>query len=857
MIQSVPPYDFQRIEKKWRDFWHTNASFATSGKGKPFYILEMFPYPSGNIHMGHVRNYTLGDVAARYRRARGYDVLHPMGWDAFGMPAENAALTRNIHPARWTYDNIAHMRRQLQSIGLSYDWNRELATCDPGYYRHEQKFFLQLHAKGLVERKDSFVNWDPVEKTVLANEQVIDGRGWRSGATIERKRLNQWFLRIRDYAEDLNRGLDDLDGWPDKVRTMQRHWVGRSQGAKVLFAIDADNGKNRDIEVFTTRPDTLFGASFCALSPEHPLAIEQAETNPALAAFIDACRRTPMDEASLEKAEKKGIDTGLRVHHPLRRGHFLPVYVANFVLAGYGTGAVFGCPAHDPRDLEFAKRYNLPIRTVITPPKDQDPSNGADAWTGEGVLIHSDFLDGMSSEEAKLAVCARLQELKRGRPFLDWRLRDWGISRQRYWGCPIPIIHCRQCGIVADHNLPVTLPEDVDFTSGGNPLDHHPTWKHVACPQCAAPAERETDTLDTFFESSWYFARFTAPQSKQAFEEESLKRWLPVDLYIGGVEHAVLHLLYARFFSRVLGDLGHSLPKEPFKTLLTQGMVTHATYRDSEGNWLYPDQVKPAKDGTFRDGEDGIVTPGKIEKMSKSKNNVVDPTHIIEKWGADAARLFILSDSPPEKDLEWSDQGAHGAFRFLKKLWNKVQEIASPRFSEAEQQSNHETSGQDLIRHAHRAIHDVGNDMENMRLNRVVAHIRTLSNHIFDPGHDDPCAHGPQKRFAMEILLQLLQPIAPHICAELWQALGHTSSLAHRPWPKADGRFLHHARMTIAVQINGKLRGTVTLETDTGEDEVKKAALAITAVQQYMGKKKATKIIYIKGRVINIVVPSR
>ncbi|MEP2815745.1 MAG: leucine--tRNA ligase, partial [Alphaproteobacteria bacterium] len=670
-------YNVKENEQKWQAAWDDKGCFQVrEDNDRPkYYVLEMFPYPSGRIHMGHVRNYTLGDVVARYKKARGFNVLHPMGWDAFGLPAENAAIENKVPPAQWTRENIATMRRQLKTMGLSYDWDRELATCEPGYYRHEQKMFLDFLANGLVYRKESWVNWDPVENTVLANEQVIDGRGWRSGALVEKRQLSQWFLKITDYAEELLKGIETLDRWPDRVRLMQENWIGRSEGAHVRFQFD---GRDGQLDIYTTRPDTLFGASFCAVAANHPLAQELARGNPDLADFVAECNRLGTSEAAIETAEKMGFDTGVKVLHPFIDGHTLPVYVANFVLMDYGTGAIFGCPAHDQRDLDFARKYGLPVLPVVAP-KGTDATAvtvGDEAFTDDGLLINSDFLDGLAVPDAKSKIIDRLEDMGIGTRAVNYRLRDWGVSRQRYWGCPIPIIHCGDCGIVPvpETDLPVELPADVDFSETGNPLARHPSWKHVACPTCGKPAERETDTFDTFFESSWYFARFCNPASDAPLDRAAVDYWLPVDQYIGGIEHAVLHLLYSRFFTRALKKCGYLSVEEPFAGLLTQGMVCHQTFKDAAGKWLLPSQVVFDGDAAKHAETGQPVTLGRSEKMSKSKKNVVDPEAIIGAYGADTARLFMLSDSPPDRDLEWTDAGVDGAWRYLNRLWRLVTE---------------------------------------------------------------------------------------------------------------------------------------------------------------------------------------
>jgi len=857
-------YNFRETEAKWQAEWERRGVFAAGGDtARPkYYVLEMFPYPSGRIHMGHVRNYTLGDVVARFMRARGHDVLHPMGWDAFGMPAENAAIENKVHPEKWTYANIEHMRGQLKAMGLSYDWSREFATCDPDYYRHEQKMFLDFLAAGLAYRKESWVNWDPVDQTVLANEQVIDGRGWRSGAPVERRRLSQWFLRITDFADDLLASLSGLDRWPDKVRTMQEKWIGKSEGARVFFRITGGAPEGfGTIEVFTTRPDTLFGAAFVAIAVDHPLAQALRAKDPKLAAFIDETARLGTSEAAIETAEKQGYDTGLRAAHPFLEGEELPVYAANFVLMEYGSGAIFGCPAHDQRDLEFARKYGLPVRPVVRP-KDADPASfaiGAEAFTEDGVLFNSGFLDGLAVAEAKAAAVAKLEAQASGRGETQYRLRDWGVSRQRYWGCPIPVIHCPTCGIVPvpESDLPVTLPRDVSFDQPGNPLDTHPTWKNVACPKCGEPARRETDTFDTFFESSWYFARFCSPDAEEAFARDAVARWMPVDQYIGGVEHAVLHLLYSRFFTRALRQCGYAIPAEPFAGLMTQGMVCHETYRDAEGRWLFPEEVRRAPDGNVVRASDGAaVTVGRVEKMSKSKKNVVDPAAIIEAYGADTARLFMLSDSPPERDLEWSEAGVEGVWRYMNRLWRLVAEADLPPAGPASAGALPEAALA-VRRAAHKTIRAVTKDLESFRFNRAVAHIRELTNAVADfaegskPG--DPAA-GAVLREGFETIACLLGPLAPHFAEETWRRLGHEAMLAESPWPEADAALVVDETVTLAVQVNGKLRGQIELPRDADSAEAEQAALALPAVAKASDGKPPRKVIVVPNRVVNVVV---
>ncbi len=862
-------YDPQSVEEKWQRVWEERKAFAAPGvppsASKKYYILSMFPYPSGRIHMGHVRNYTLGDVVARLKRAQGHAVLHPMGWDAFGLPAENAARLAGTHPGQWTWGNIAVMRGELKRMGLSIDWSREFATCDPAYYRHQQKLFLDFYKKGLAFRADAWVNWDPVDQTVLANEQVIEGRGWRSGAPVEKRKLAQWFLKTTAYADELLDGLATLARWPGKVRLMQENWIGKSQGAALRFRLSAQNApvmsasphrRGPDaIEVFTTRPDTLFGASFLALSPEHPLAKEWAENDEKLAGFIRECAAGGTSLAEIETAEKRGIGTGRTVDHPFIPGKTLPVYLANFVLMEYGAGAIFGCPAHDARDLEFARKYNLPVIPVVLP-DGEDPESftiGDEAHAGPGRVFNSGFLDGLTVDEAKKAATRKLEELGLGEGTVQWRLRDWGISRQRYWGCPIPVIHCEACGIVPapEKDLPVTLPEDADFTRPGNPLETHPTWKNVPCPRCGRDARRETDTCDTFVDSSWYFARFCSPHNEAApVAREAVEAWLPVDQYVGGVEHAILHLLYARFFTRAMRDCGHLNLAEPFAGLFTQGMVCHESYKDAAGAWLYPEEVEKLPGGAARHVKTGgPVTVGRSETMSKSKKNVVDPGRIIESYGADCARLFMLSDSPPERDLEWTDAGVDGAFRFLKRVAKLAEDAAAPQDAAAPPPAE---AALELRRAAHKTIAGVTADLERFAFNVAVARLREFSNLIFDFAAKHGASSAPA-RDALEILARLMQPMLPHLAHEIWEMLGHDSLLLNEPWPEADPALLADDTLTLAVQVNGKLRATIRLPRAAGRDAAEKAALAEESVRRALGGNAPKKIIVVPGKIVNIV----
>ncbi len=739
---AIERYNAPAREKHWQKIWTEQNTFATTeDRAKPkYYVLEMFPYPSGRIHVGHVRNYAMGDVVARYKRAKGFNVLHPFGWDAFGLPAENAAMQQGINPRDWTYQNIEVMRAQLKRMGLSLDWSREFATCDPEYYHQQQRLFLAFYKAGLVYRKKSKVNWDPVDHTVLANEQVIDGRGWRSNAIVEQKELAQWFFKITHYADELLSALDTLEKWPDKVRTMQRNWIGKSEGLLIRFRLSGEALPKGfpEVEVFTTRPDTIFGASFIGISPEHPLARELAKSDPKLQAFIEECRRIGTAQEEIDRAEKKGYDTGVVAAHPFRSTAKLPVYVANFILMDYGTGAVFGCPAHDQRDLDFARKYKLKVRAVVVP-EEEDPAAfkiGDEAYTGPGRLANSSFLNGMTVEEAKEEVAQRLGKRNMAEKRTTFRLRDWGVSRQRYWGCPIPMIHCEKCGVVPvpDKDLPVRLPEDVSFDKPGNPLDHHPTWKHVKCPTCGGKATRETDTCDTFVDSSWYFARFASPHAEEPVERSPADYWLPVDQYIGGVEHAILHLLYSRFFTRAMKDCGYLSVSEPFAALFTQGMVLHETFLDKEQNWLLPTDVRiETEDGVrkaFRSGGNGEpVQIGSVEKMSKSKKNTVDPDIFTDHYGADTARWFMLSDSPPERDVLWTEEGVQGAWRFMQRVWRLLNE-ALPLLPDAGKKSAAPFSpeAQSLRRAAHKALHAVADEIEGLRFNRAIATIYEFAN---------------------------------------------------------------------------------------------------------------------------------
>ncbi|MDP2621792.1 MAG: leucine--tRNA ligase [Hyphomicrobiales bacterium] len=870
-------YNAGEAEARWQKLWAERDIFRTRNDDpRPkYYVLEMFPYPSGRIHMGHVRNYAMGDVVARTMRAKGYNVLHPMGWDAFGMPAENAAMAQKVHPAKWTYSNIEAMRGQLKSMGLSLDWSREFATCDPAYYRQQQKLFLDFLKAGLAYRKRSKVNWDPVDRTVLANEQVIDGRGWRSGAVVEQRELTQWFFKISAYSDDLLQALDGLDRWPEKVRLMQRNWIGKSEGLLVRFETVAETAPagHDELEIYTTRPDTLYGASFMALSPDHPLSAAAAEADPKLAAFIAECRKIGTSVAALESTAKKGYDTGIRVRHPFIADKLLPVYVANFILMDYGTGAIFGCPAHDQRDLDFVRAYGLEVIPVVLP-DGADPASftiGDEAYVEDGTLFNSGFLNGLSVPAAIEAAAKRLERRTlRGRPQgrrqTNYRLRDWGISRQRYWGCPIPIVHCADCGAVPvkEAELPVTLPEDVTFDKPGNPLDRHPTWKNAPCPACGKAARRETDTMDTFVDSSWYFVRFTAPMAETPTDRAAADAWLPVDQYIGGIEHAILHLLYSRFFTRAMRATGHVGMDEPFAGLFTQGMVVHETYRRKDGTWASPAEVRVREEGGLRTaalidtGE--AVEIGGIEKMSKSRRNTVDPSDIIEAYGADTARWFMLSDSPPERDVNWTEEGVNGAWRFMQRLWRLIgdcETAIAPAGTPLPQSLSDRALA--LRRAAHKALNAVDTDLARLRFNRAVAAVYELANSLTAALADarGKGAAAPDMaavlREAVEILVQMTAPMMPHLAEECWRRLGHETLIAEQPWPAADQAMLVQDTITIAVQVNGKRRDELTIPRDAAKEEIEKAALALANVARALGGKPVRKVIVVPQRIVNVV----
>jgi leucyl-tRNA synthetase len=858
-------YQPQQIEAKWQSAWTEAQVFAARrDPSKPkYYVLEMFPYPSGRIHMGHVRNYTMGDVVARYKAAAGFSVLHPMGWDAFGMPAENAAMEQGGHPKDWTYGNIAVMRDQMKPLGLSIDWSREFATCDPEYYGQQQAMFIDMLDAGLVYRKNAVVNWDPVDMTVLANEQVIDGKGWRSGADVERRELTQWFFKISDYSAELLAALDGLHDWPEKVRLMQRNWIGQSRGLQFAFgAVNAPEGFDR-IEVYTTRPDTLLGASFVGISPDHPLAKHLERHNPDVAAFVADCRKLGTTEEALEKAEKKGFDTGIRVRHPFDEAWELPVYIANFILMDYGTGAIFGCPAHDQRDLDFANKYSLPhpdvffaldsetpvTTTAFVPPK-TEKVRYVRGFAGEAVQT------GEVAVEAAIAHC---EAHGVGHGVTKYRLRDWGLSRQRYWGCPIPVVHCATCGVVpeAKENLPVRLPDDVTFDQPGNPLDRHPTWRNCTCPKCGAAAKRETDTMDTFVDSSWYFARFTSPHADTPTDRAEADYWMNVDQYIGGIEHAILHLLYSRFFARAMVKTGHLSEKciEPFNALFTQGMVTHEIYYEDidsisptglqrRRTYYLPEEVEKLGDGTVfhkKSGSPLSIIPS--AKMSKSKKNVVDPVAIVSAYGADTARWFVMSDSPPERDVEWTSAGAEAAFKHLSRVWSLCDRIAAMPDGTP---TDHDT---DLLRAMHRAIDAVTKAIENFTFNKAIAELYAFTNAL-----SKSQAGGAVQKTAMRTLAQLMAPMVPHLAEDIWAHQGGAGLVAQATWPVADPALLVSDTIILPIQINGKRRSEITVPAAASKEEVEKLALADDAVIKALGGVTPKKLIVVPGRIVNVVV---
>ncbi len=854
-------YNPKETEPKWRQAWASADSFrAVMDPARPkYYVLEMFPYPSGRLHMGHVRNYSLGDVIARFKRARGFSVLHPMGWDAFGLPAENAAMERGVDPKAWTYDNIARMRDELKELGLSIDWSREFATCDVAYYGQQQSWFLDLFARGLVYRREGIVNWDPVDMTVLANEQVVDGRGWRSGAEVEKRKLNQWFLRITDYADQLTDDLATLDRWPEKVRVMQENWIGRSKGLKFAFefAGSAPAGFGAGLEVYTTRPDTLFGASFVAIAADHPLAEQVAAKDSAAVKFIADCKRGGASQAEIDTAEKMGFDTGFRVQHPFDADRTLPVWIANFVLMDYGTGAIFGCPAHDQRDLDFARKYALPVTPVVLPPG-ADPASftvGTEAYTGPGTIFHSDFLDGLEIEPAKAAAIARIEAQGQGDGATVFRLRDWGVARQRGWGCPIPVVHCDKDGVVPlpKSALPVALPDDLEFGKPGNALDRHPTWKHTTCPACGGPATRETDTLDTFVDSSWYFARFANPDAPDPIDKQAADYWLPVDQYIGGIEHAVLHLLYARFITKALADDGQLSVREPFAGLFTQGMVTHETYRRQNGEWVEPGAVEITTEGETRravliEGGEPVVI-GDSEKMAKSKKNTVAPGEIFEVYGVDAARLFVLSDSPPERDTQWSTAGVHGAWRFVNRVWEEFESQPTGAAPAGDDEAS--TA---LRRATHRLVKQVTEAIESFRFNSGIARLYEFLNLLkANPAAGATPSLLAARQDALSAFARLIGPFTPHLAEECWGRIGGAGMMVEAEWPAFDAALTQDAVKVLPVQVNGKRRGEISAPAGAEPAEVEKLVLDDPEIARRLEGLTIRKVIVVKDRIVNIV----
>ncbi|KJV68693.1 leucine--tRNA ligase [Candidatus Neoehrlichia procyonis] len=823
-------YDFETTEKEIQNKWN----FDIKNQEIDYYILEMFPYPSGNIHMGHLRNYTIGDVISRYKNACGFNVLHPIGWDAFGLPAENAALSYGIHPREWTEGNINNMRKQLKSIGLSYNWDRELSTCNQEYYKYEQEFFLDFLHSGLAYRKESWVNWDPIDKTTLANEQVIDGKGWRSGALVEKRKLSQWFLRITDYAEELLNDLKNLKEWPEKVKLMQERWIGKSEGVTIKFEV---MDYNTDLEIFTTMPHTLFGASFCAVSVDHNILELVKDLN-----VIKNIRNiTQISCKILDKEDKIGVNTGLLVKHPLL-DKLLPVYAVNFVLSDYGTGAIFGCPAHDRRDFEFAVKYNLPIIQVIFPIDNNIVDVEKEAYVGSGILGNSEFLNGMTVNNARESIITRLESMGKCKYTVNYKLHDWGISRQRYWGCPIPIIYCEQCGIVPvdKKDLPVTLPEDVDFSKTGNPIANHPTWKYVKCPTCGANAERETDTFDTFFESSWYFAAFCGTNHK--IDNEACNKILPVNCYIGGIEHAILHLLYSRFFCRILTQCGYFNIKEPFSTLITQGMVCHATYQDKNGNYLFPEEAKEM----IRKGE--YVLTGRSEKMSKSKKNIIDPYEIIKKYGADAARLFVLSDTPIERDIEWSDEGIKGSWKYINRLWDVIS--TNDKINTKFDNSAVENQELEYLSRIHKILYDINNDFQHYRLNCVIARCREMTNVVFSMIEEKSISYSVINE-GVCILLRVIEPFIPHVSEKLWEVIGGGEMLCNQKWPTVNMKLLINDNITIVVQVDGKFCKALTVTSNTDHETLKE--ISLNAAKYKIVNKEIKNVYVIPNKVVNII----
>ena len=836
--------NFQAIEKKWQSTFEKEKLYNNKSS-KKFYCLEMFPYPSGKIHMGHVRNYTIGDVIARFKFMNGYNVLHPMGWDAFGLPAENAAKENNLHPKKWTEKNISEMKRQLKLMGLSIDWDLEVSTCDETYYKHQQEIFIDFYNKGFVKRKENYVNWDPVEQTVLANEQVVNGKGWRSGAVVERKKLSQWFFDITKFSEDLLKGLETLNNWPEKVKIMQRNWIGKSVGCEIKFEVIQEKEK---INVFTTRPDTIFGASFLAVSVDHPICnkfLKDEKYNK----FKNECLKVGTTEEALANAEKIGYDTKLFAVHPFIKGKKLPVYVANFILMDYGTGAIFGCPAHDQRDLDFAKKYNLPVTEVVSdnPAKPKNFEKLSDAYVGDGTIVNSEFLNGLNIEQAKTKIIKEIEKLKIGEKKITFRLKDWGISRQRYWGCPIPMIHLEDGSIVPvdKSELPVKLPEDIDLNQNGNPLEKHKSWKKTVYKKTGKPATRETDTLDTFVDSSWYFLRFCSPtRTSDPFDIKKVNYWMPVDQYIGGIEHAILHLLYSRFFMRALKKNNNEIKdNEPFKGLFTQGMVCHETYKDQNGKWLNPSEVEKSSNGKYQKISDRtLVNVGPSESMSKSKKNVVDPESMIKSYGADAVRWFILSDSPPEKDIQWSNQGVNAAYKFLQKIYNLCCIINK-------RSDNKNTLDKSFDLKMNSYINKITQSINNFNLNVVVANVYEIYN-LFNENLNKEITNRCIKKNLVK-LMKILIPFTPHIAYECLEILGEKEI---KSWPKVDTKLILKEKIKMAIQINGKTRDVIEVDKGISQISVEKLCKDNVKIKDKILSKSINKIIFVKDRIINFIV---
>ena len=850
-------------DKKWQNIWDTNNYFLSKvdHSKEKYYILEMFPYPSGKIHMGHVRNYTLGDVVARFKRAQGFNVLHPMGWDAFGLPAENAAIQNKTSPSDWTYKNIEEMKRQLKLIGLSIDWTKEIATCNKTYFKHQQKLFKDFFDNKLVYKKESQVNWDPVEQTVLANEQVIDGKGWRSGVEIERKKLSQWFFKITDFRNELLDGLTQLPKWPEKVKLMQENWIGKSIGCEINLELVDSKFKSikESLKIYTTRPDTIFGATFCAISTGHPLALEISKDNDDVKNFIKKYESKNITEETLAKTEKEGIKIDYFIRHPLIKDKFLPVYIANFILMEYGSGAIYGCPAHDQRDLDFANKYDIEVIPVLMPKNDKEKYSITDeAYTGDGTLINSDYLDGLNIKDAQALVIRKLESLKIGSKKTNFRLRDWGISRQRYWGCPIPIIYREDGEIIclSQEHLPIELPEDIDLSSPGNPLENHPTWKYTKCPLTGMNAIRETDTLDTFVDSAWYFLRFcSAENNNEAFNENDINYWMPVDQYVGGVEHAILHLLYSRFFTRALNKTEQIKFKEPFSGLFTQGMVCHETYKSKSGEWIYPSDLYEKDKKYFLKVSDEEIVRGPIESMSKSKKNVVDPENIIDEYGADTARLFMLSDSPPERDINWSLSGINGAWKFTQKFWRTVSN--SKNIFNINIQNKPDKFDQISIsfrKKIHKYLKLITNSIENFQMNVAVAKIHEMNNELtsFIPDNE---SQKWAKKEALNILLRVAEPMMPHLAEECWKQIGNSKSIIEIPWPLYEEALITEDEALIIIQINGKKKAEIHVVNNMEEKHVYNAALNLENIQNIITSETIIKKkIFIPNKILNIVI---